>query len=256
MNCVAIPPTEDKRRTLVIPSLATASSSSTSSSAAQPLRPPVHMMRSEITLTTSIVEPSNNTGSRRIDCAPDVRNRDSKLLLPVVGGKTRSLQRTATTHLYCRSLDKEAAAGALAVSQRKLASGSSAFAANATSSSATATSSSSSSSRGFASCLRGEKDDASTSATVNDYQRRNAGINETSITIVHQPQQLQPHLSEQIDDELDENHPVKVLQTSLLSIGSGGDPVAGGSRKCHLPLSSNHAFNYGPLTQIHDRQSL
>lgn len=204
-------------------------------------------MRSEITLTTSIVvEPNNktknnknnsnnnNNGSLRIDSGP----ADTK------GAKTRSLQRTATTHLYCRSLDKEAAAGALAVSQRKLASGgTSLFAGNAVSSTTAANSSSSSgssSSRGFASCLRGEKDDTSNCGHIQDYpQKRYAGkVNETMLTIVHQrpispQQQQQTHqLCDQIDDDLDENHPVKVLQTSLLSIGNGGETVAaGGNRK-------------------------
>lgn len=237
MNCVAIPPSEEKRRTMAV----------TSSTPSQP-SPPVHMMRSEITLTTAIVEPfsnnvvgnnnnssssSNGVANRKVENGPDSRNRDSKVSLQV-GGKTRSLQRTATTHLYCRSLDKEAAAGALAVSQRKLVCGSLLSPATAATSATASSSSSSSSSRGFASCLRGERDDSTNNTATNDYHKHIAPATE-AITIIHQPKQQQ--LIDQIDDELDENHPVKVLQTSLLSVGSGGESVAGGSRKFYTILS-------------------
>lgn len=229
MNCVAIPPNEEKRRTMTL----------TSSTSSQP-SPPVHMMRSEITLTTAIVEPfptnsfsnlnSNGVGNRKLENGSDNHSRDSKVSSLQVGGKTRSLQRTATTHLYCRSLDKEAAAGALAVSQRKLACSSLLSPINIATSTTTSSSSSTTSSRSFASCLRGERDDSNNSNNTNDYQKRIAPTTE-AITIIHQPKQQQQQLIDQIDDELDENHPVKVLQTSLLSAGNVGETIANGSRK-------------------------
>ncbi|XP_037931902.1 uncharacterized protein LOC119666692 [Teleopsis dalmanni] len=74
MNCVAIPPTEDKH-------------------------PPIQILHNELTLTP-------------IQCG---------------GNKSQSLQRAQTTHLYCRSLEKER------VDRRT--------------------------SRGLTSCLRGERDE-------------------------------------------------------------------------------------------------
>lgn len=162
MNCVAIPPSEDKRNNA-------ASNSSQSST-------PLHIIHSEVTLTTPIVENGSNTSTT-----------GSK--------KSQSLQRTTTTHLYCRSLEKDAAA--LALPQRRT-----------------------SNSRGFTSCLRGERDDA-----FLDYQQR-------AIQYEQQQQQQQcaqlpghqQYYSQQAGQQhliMDENHPAQVLQTSMSSTGSG-----------------------------------
>ncbi|XP_037816325.1 probable serine/threonine-protein kinase mps1 [Lucilia sericata] len=175
MNCVAIPPSEDKRNN------AAANSSNSST--------PLHIIHSEVTLTTPIIENGSNTSTTG-------------------SNKSQSLQRTHTTHLYCRSLEKDAAA--LAVPHRRT-----------------------SNSRGFASCLRGERDDA-----FLDYQQR---------AIQYEQQQQQQHNMQQLQLQqhregqqqqyyqqqqqlqlshplMDENHPAQVLQTSMSSsTGSGSN---------------------------------
>ncbi|XP_065365842.1 PH and SEC7 domain-containing protein-like [Calliphora vicina] len=180
MNCVAIPPSEDKRNAAAANANTNSSNSST----------PLHIMHSEVTLTTPIIENGCNTSSTG-------------------SHKSQSLQRTTTTHLYCRSLEKDAAA--LAVPQRRT-----------------------SNSRGFASCLRGERDDA-----FLDYQQR-AIQYESSVNGRQQQhqQQMQQHQlqhaaglqqqyyqqQQQLGHQLmDENHPAQVLQTSMSSTGSGSN---------------------------------
>ena len=162
MNCVAIPPSEDKRN-------AAAAS-------------PTNIIHSEVTLTTPIIDSSLNgslSGSN----------------------KSQSLQRTTTTHLYCRSLEKDAAA--LAIPHRRT-----------------------SNSRGFASCLRGERDDA-----YLDYQQR-------AIQYEHQQQQQQQQMGQQQyyshHQHLDDSHPSQMmLQTSICSStgsGSNYDTTTGRSK--------------------------
>lgn len=171
MNCVAIPPSEDKPRN---------NASSNSST-------PLHIIHSEVTLTTPIIENTSNSSSSNSGA-----------------NKSQSLQRTTTTHLYCRSLEKDAAA--LAAPQRRT-----------------------SNSRGFASCLRGERDEA-----FLDYQQR-AVQYESSLQARHQQQQQNMaaqtlghpqyhHQQQQQHCMMDENHPVQVLQTSMCSsTGSGSN---------------------------------
>ncbi|KAL9880511.1 uncharacterized protein ACN427_012599 isoform 1-T1 [Glossina fuscipes fuscipes] len=170
MNCVAIPHTEDKR--------AAAST------------PPLHILHSEVTLTTPIIENTSSNcagsggggggGSNIGNHNNNNNNNNNATNAAAIGiNKSQSLQRTTTTHLYCRSLDKDVAA--LAVPQRR-----------------------STTSRSFASCLRGERDDAYV-----DYQKR-ALQYETA----RQQQQQQRHQQQQL---LDDNHPVQVLQSSINS---------------------------------------
>lgn len=157
MNCVAIPPSEDKRN-------AAAGS------------PTTNIIHSEVTLTTPIIDGSLNgslTGSN----------------------KSQSLQRTTTTHLYCRSLEKDAAA--LAIPHRRT-----------------------SNSRGFASCLRGERDDA-----FLDYQQKAIQYEQQhQLQQQHKQMEQQQQYYGQQQQQLDDNHPSQmVLHTSICSTGSGSN---------------------------------
>ncbi|KAI9589108.1 hypothetical protein GQX74_007277 [Glossina fuscipes] len=192
MNCVAIPHTEDKR--------AAAST------------PPLHILHSEVTLTTPIIENTSSNcagsggggggGSNIGNHNNNNNNNNNATNAAAIGiNKSQSLQRTTTTHLYCRSLDKDVAA--LAVPQRR-----------------------STTSRSFASCLRGERDDAYV-----DYQKR-ALQYETA----RQQQQQQRHQQQQL---LDDNHPVQVLQSSINSACSNVGETTITPRNCTSFLNSS-----------------
>lgn len=164
MNCVAVPPSEDKRKT-------------TSSNAPSDATPPLHIIHSEVTLTSPMADGNTQQGS----CSSPGS----------ITNKSQSLQRTTTTHLYCRSLEKDA--NALAVSQRRT-----------------------SNSRGFASCLRGERDDA-----FLDYQQRAIQYDMAMAGQTRQSGSCLQHHQSNEHYPMDENHPVQVLQTSMSSTGSG-----------------------------------
>ncbi|XP_058974629.1 uncharacterized protein LOC101899810 [Musca domestica] len=185
MNCVAIPPSDEKRNA--------AGGASVSSATAALAVTPLHIIHSEVTLTSPL--PIEHSSAL-------LGHQGSPSALT---NKSQSLQRTTTTHLYCRSLEKDATALAVPHGQRR-----------------------SSNSRGFASCLRGERDDA-----FLDYQQRaiqydmaaaaqaaaqcRAAQQQGNGSSSHCYQQQQ-----QQDYIMDENHPVQVLQTSMCSAGSGG----------------------------------
>lgn len=171
MNCVAIPPSEDKRH---------ATSNASSSSAATPL----HIIHSEVMLTSPLIE--HNTSSTH-------GSSTTSSAASAAANKSQSLQRTTTTHLYCRSLEKDATA--LAIPQQRRTSNS----------------------RGFASCLRGERDDA-----FLDYQQRAIQYDMAAAAAAAAQCRAGQQQGQCYQDyAMDENHPVQVLQTSMCSTGSG-----------------------------------
>uniref|UniRef100_A0A1I8PMP5 Uncharacterized protein n=1 Tax=Stomoxys calcitrans TaxID=35570 RepID=A0A1I8PMP5_STOCA len=175
MNCVAIPPSEDKRHA--------ASNASSSSATAALAVTPLHIIHSEVTLTSPFIEHNTSASSAA----------SASSSLAAAANKSQSLQRTTTTHLYCRSLEKDASA--LAAPQQRRASNS----------------------RGFASCLRGERDDA-----FLDYQQRAIQYDMAAAASQCRAAKYQGQCYQQ-EYAMDENHPVQVLQTSMCSTGSGSN---------------------------------
>ncbi|XP_075156603.1 ras GTPase-activating protein raskol isoform X2 [Haematobia irritans] len=200
MNCVAIPPSEDKQRHA-------ASNASSSSATAALAVTPLHIIHSEVTLTSPFIEHNTSASSAASSSSMSAATASA-------ANKSQSLQRTTTTHLYCRSLEKDASALATPHQRR------------------------SSNSRGFASCLRGERDDA-----FLDYQQRAIQYDMAAAAQCRAAQQQGQCYQQEYP--MDENHPVQVLQTSMCSTGSGStfDTTTGRSEYKSKTLPRIHFDN-------------